>query len=675
MTAASAISENPAANRLIRVGVDTGGTFTDFVVLEGIDDEVGMRVYKCPSTPDGPERAILEGLDALGLDPGQCQIVHGSTVATNAVLERKGARVAYVANRGLGDVLTLGRQARAELYNLQPQPQPPPVPKQRCLEVDQRTAADGSEVTALTDAAVDALLNELRQSDVEAVAINLLFSYLNATPEQTLGKAIRDALPELVVCLSSEVLPEQREYERGMATWLNAAVAPLISRYLERLRAALNNAPLAIMQSSARSIDAAVAHRRAVNLLLSGPAGGLLAARHIGSGMENTRLLTFDMGGTSTDVALIDGDIRLTGEGKLAGWPVAVPMVDMHTIGAGGGSIARIDAAGMLQVGPESAGAAPGPVCYGKGGEAPTVTDANLVLGRLPASAKLGGEMALNADAARAALQRLGDEMGCDAESAARAVITLANEHMTEALRVISIQRGEDPADYCLLSFGGAGGLHVCALAEALGMSRAMAPMHAGVLSALGMLIAEPGRELSHGLGRSGDRPVARDVEAVFARLESQAKDELGREGVPAGDIRFRRQADLRYRGQSYCLLLDWQGLADTEAAFHAQHERRYGHRLENEVEWVNLRLSATSRQPSVALPDIASASDDVVPVGRQDVVGESEPVAIYARESLRCGHRIDGPAIVTEAVATTFLDRGWSAEVDEFGHLILTKA
>lgn len=664
-----------SAASIIRVGIDTGGTFTDFVVLETVNSECRMRVFKCPSTPDAPERAILQGLKALGLNPADTPgmaIVHGSTVATNAVLERKGARVAYVANAGLADILTLGRQARAELYNLQPQPQPPPVPEALCFEVRQRTAADGSEVAAFGDGDIEHLVNVLSEADVQAVAVNLLFSYLNDAPEQQIREQLKAALPDLLVCLSSEVLPEQREYERGMATWLNASVAPLISRYLQRLKQALGGVSLSIMQSSARSIDAGVAARRAVNLLLSGPAGGLLAARHLGGGR---RLLTFDMGGTSTDVALIDGELRLTGEGRLARWPVCVPMVDMHTIGAGGGSIARVDAAGMLQVGPESAGAVPGPVCYGKGGREVTVTDANLVLGRLPADARLGGELRLDEAAAQQALTKLGRQMNCDAPAAARAVIMLANEHMVEALRVISVQRGEDPADYTLLSFGGAGGLHVCALAEALGMRSAVAPVHAGVLSALGMLVARPGRELSHGLIRQPGQQLDGDaIETVFRDLETRAWQELALEGVDASSVECRRQADLRYLGQSHALLLDWQGIDATEAAFHDEHERRYGHRLDMQVEWVNLRVSASAPVPELVLPPLPAATADPVAAAYQRVVGEDSPVPVYQREALCAGQRFAGPAIVSEDVATTFIDRGWFAEVDEAGNLLLAK-
>jgi N-methylhydantoinase A len=372
----------------LQLGIDTGGTFTDFVLFDGCS----LRVHKVLSTPQAPEQAILQGIRELGLSTNGLRVVHGSTVATNAVLEHKGVRTVYIANRGLGDVLTIGRQARRELYNLQPEPLRPPVPAEHCLEVDARIGADGSRISEFSPQDKAALLAAIEKIQPTAVAINLLFSFLDDSDEQ----AIADWLPEgLFVSRSSEVLPEYKEYERGIATWLNAWIGPLVAGYLERLAQQLAPAPLAVMQSSGGTVSADRAGRKAVQLLLSGPAGGLTGARFIGQQAGQSKLMTFDMGGTSTDVALIDGEIRLTSEGHIGHWPVAVPMVDMHTIGAGGGSIASIDAGGLLRVGPESAGAAPGPACYGQGGRQATVTDANLVLGRLQPEAFLGGNMRL----------------------------------------------------------------------------------------------------------------------------------------------------------------------------------------------------------------------------------------------------------------------------------------
>lgn len=647
------------------LGIDTGGTFTDFVLFDG----ERLRIHKVLSTPAAPERAILQGIEALGLSTAGLRIVHGSTVATNAALERKGVRTAYITNRGLADVLTIARQARRELYKLQPGPEPPPVPRELCWEVGARIGADGVRVASLTDADRDALLAQVERYRPEAVAINLLFSFLDDRDERT----IEAWLPrDLFIARSSAVLPEYKEYERGIATWLNAWVGPRVAGYLERLNAALAPAPVAVMQSSGGTVSARLAGRKAVQLLLSGPAGGLTGARFIGQQAGYRRLLTFDMGGTSTDVALIDGDIRLTSEGHIGGWPVAVPMVDMHTIGAGGGSIATLDSGGLLQVGPESAGADPGPACYGRGGEQVTVTDANLVLGRLLPAAFLGGAMRLDTAAARQALARLARRMQVGVEAAAAGVIAIANEHMAQALRVISVQRGVDPRNFVLTSFGGAGGLHVCALAEALGMARALVPVHAGVLSALGMLVAPPSRQLSRTLtgvlGDIGETVIETELQALAA----QGRAELAAEGGDADAVEAAFSLDLRYRGQSYTLNLAWQGCVATCDAFETLHAQRYGHRLDSPVELVTVRCGLQGPALKVRLPPLA-AGNAAVP-GHTAAAGHSRPVPVYARAELGAGQRLDGPALVTETVATTWLPAGWSCAVDAVGNLLLER-
>jgi N-methylhydantoinase A len=649
------------------LGIDTGGTFTDFVLFDGRS----LRVHKVLSTPQAPERAILQGLHDMGLSTAGLQVVHGSTVATNAVLERKGVRTVYIANRGLADVLTIGRQAREELYNLQPQPRQPPVPQALCLEVAARIGADGARVDGFSDTDRQALLEAIRRLEPQAVAINLLFSFIDDSDERT----IASWLPEdLFVSRSSAVLPEYKEYERGIATWLNAWVGPLVAGYLECLNARLAPAPVAVMQSSGGTVSAARAGEKAVHLLLSGPAGGLMGARFIGQQAGRQRLLTFDMGGTSTDVALIEGDISLTSEGRIGPWPVAVPMVDMHTIGAGGGSIAAVDTGGLLQVGPESAGADPGPACYGQGGEVATVTDANLVLGRLQPDAFLGGAMSLDVDAARAVVARVALDLGIGIEAAAHGIVTIANEHMAQALRVISVQRGVDPRGHVLVSFGGAGGLHVCALAEALGMSRALVPVHAGVLSALGMLVAPRARELSRTRTGLLDGFTGAGLEAELHSLAEQGRAELQAEGVMAAEISAEYSLDLRYQGQSYTLNLAWQGMAVTRDAFHAAHEQRYGHRLSTPVELVNLRCGLRGRPPQIALPSLPASQ--TVPGRPQSaaVAGYAAEVTVWPRDVLQAGQKIAGPALVTETVATTWLPGGWCCTVDPVGNLLLER-
>ena len=659
------------------LGIDTGGTFTDFVLWQ----DGCLRVHKVLSTPAAPERAILRGIADLGLDPAGLVVVHGSTVATNAALEGKGARTVYIGNRGLEDLLTIGRQARTELYDLQPPPRQPPVPEDLCLGTGGRLDAEGRVIEPLTDDDLAELQARIAALAPEAAAINLLFSYLDDSAE----RAIAAALPAgLFVARSSATLPLLGEYERGIATWLDAALGPVVAGYLDRLQVGLPGARIAVMQSSGEAVAAAQTARHAVRLLLSGPAGGLVGAGYVGRAAGTKRLLTFDMGGTSTDVALVDGAPRLTTEGRIAGWPVAVPMVDMHTIGAGGGSIARIDAGGLLLVGPESAGADPGPVCYGNGGARPTVTDANLVLGRLRPEAFLGGRMTLDLGAARRALARLGRALGLTgvdaAERAAQGVIDLANEHMARALRVISVQRGLDPRGYTLCSFGGAGGLHVCALADALGMGRALVPARAGVLSALGMLVSPPGRLLTRTwLGLLAERGDA-EIDAALSTLADQGRAALAAEGQAPEHLRQEPSLDLRYRGQSYTLNLPWQGGAATAAAFHALHRERYGHDLDLPVELVNLRLRLTAPAAAVALEAAADADTGARALNQaaaagsdQRVFGCDTPARILPRQALTADAPLAGPAVILDEVATTWLAPGWQARRDDADNLHLT--
>jgi N-methylhydantoinase A len=645
------------------LGIDTGGTFTDFVLVAGGD----VRVHKVLSTPDAPERAILRGIRELGLERAGLRVVHGSTVATNAVLEGKGVRTLFVTNRGFTDLLTIGRQARQALYDLQPPVPPPPVPRELCHGTGGRMGSDGRVLEPLTAADLRAIEEAVERLAPMAVAVNLLYSYLDDGSE----KAIRSCLPDdLFVSLSSEVLPEIREYERGVATWLNAYVGPLVEGYLRRLREALPGSSVSVIQSSGDTVGAGQAGGQAVRMLLSGPAGGLVGAGFVGRLAGRDRLLTFDMGGTSTDVALVDGAPRLTSEGRIGRFPVAVPMVDMHTIGAGGGSIATVDAGGMLLVGPESAGADPGPACYGRGGTDATVTDANLVLGRLRPDAFLGGGMTLDVRAAAAALDRIAMRMGCSRFEAADGIVAVANEHMARALRVISVQRGEDPREFTLASFGGAGGLHVCALAEALEMTEAMVPVHAGVLSALGMLAGRPGRQLSRTLPGVLGELDADVVEAGFSELEIEGRAFLAEEGISLDSIAADRSVDLRYLGQSYTLNVTWTDPADAANRFRLRHLERYGHELDAPVELVNVRLGIHGRPVPFQLERVG-AGPPAEPRGWSDVGGIR--VSVYRRDELASDQVISGPAIVTETVATTWVASGWRCRVDPWGNLMLT--
>jgi len=654
------------------LGIDTGGTFTDFVLREAAT----IRVHKVLSTPGAPQDAILTGIKEMGLQSrvaaGQVMIIHGTTVATNAALEGKGVRTAYITNAGLKDVLLIGRQTRQQLYQLTPAKPKIPFDERLLLEVNTRLDAQGVLIEPLTAADLDELEQQIAILQPESIAINLLFSFLDPEQELQIEARFRDAY---FVSRSSLILPEQREYERGITTWLNAWIGPLIKSYLNSLSAALAPANLAIMQSSGLTISAKVAAERAVNLLLSGPAGGLAAALAIGHQTHQPRLMTFDMGGTSTDVALLEGEIRLTNQGKIASYPVAVPMADIHTIGAGGGSIAFVDAGGLLQVGPASAGAHPGPACYGRGGTAPTVTDANLVLGRLRSDAFLGGRMQLDKSAAASALQPLADQLQISVTELAFGIIRIANESMIQALRVISIQQGHDPRDFRLMSFGGAGGLHICDLADALDVTDAIVPLNSGVLSALGMLAAQPGRELvkTHQgiLHQLHDEALTAELNALLTIAQRELKDE--------GIIHTQHQyhLDLRYLGQTFSIAIAYHDITTAIADFHAMHSRLYGHALDKAVELVNLRVHVEAVRPPFTLP--TSLAVNATQQHREAVygaiVGEANPVPIYRRDMLADACLLTGPALITEDHTTVFLKSGWLASKDELGNLKLTRS
>ena len=677
------------------LGIDTGGTFTDFVVIH--DNQ--LRVHKVPSTPDDPSRAILQGIEDLGLTEtmaaGRLRIIHGSTVATNAVLEGKLARTLYVANRGFEDVLELGRQARQELYALQPAATPPLVPIEMRYGTGGRLTPDGELLEALTTTDLDALVAYAAASGADAVAVNLLYSFVDPTCEERIEAAlvsprvaglkseyeptIAGQREDLFVSRSSFVLPEYCEYERGIATYLNAALGPKIASYLNKLRNAVGSSNLTVMMSSGGTIAAAQAARRAVTLLLSGPAGGLVAAAQLGDQLHQPRLLTFDMGGTSTDVALIDGSgLRLSQEARIGAWPIAIATTDIHTIGAGGGSIAYIDEGGLLQVGPESAGAAPGPACYGTGGTQATVTDANLVLGRLQADEFLAGGMRLSLAAAMSSIAPLANRLGVPITEAALGIVRVANEYMAQALRVISVERGEDPRDFSLCCFGGAGGLHVCAVADALDMSRIVLPPHGAVFSALGMIQARPARNLSRSV-RVPLKAAAQTLSRMLAELDVDARAELAGDGWPVEDIATDCTLDLRYRGQSYWLNLPFaagEEMTQLSERFHAAHRARYGHRIDADIELVNLRVTAQGPVPqalNLAPTKVLNLnSDSATP--RHGAKRGTGMHRLFERDALVPGEAIAGVALITEPYTTTLVEAGWQAMLDAYGCLHLQR-
>lgn len=642
------------------LGIDTGGTFTDFVLLDR--STMSWRVHKVLSTPEAPQLAILRGIEELGLTlevrRGEVDIVHGTTVATNAALEGKGARTAYITNQGLGDVLRIGRQTRAELYSLAPTRPVIPVDPGLTFELSVRVDANGQVIVDPTEQDLAALVAAIAQHQPEAIAINFLFSYLNPDHEIMVEGLFAD---DYFVSRSSEVLPEYKEFERGATTWVNSWLGPRIEKYLSALQADLAPAAIAIMQSSGLTIAAQLAARKSVNLLLSGPAGGLSAAKFIADTVDRSALLTFDMGGTSTDVALINGEIALTNSGNIAGIPIGVPMADIHTIGAGGGSIAFIDHGGLLQVGPESAGADPGPACYGRGGNRATVTDANLVLGYLDANTQLADGLVLDLPAAEQAVADLADQLGQSLHETAKGIITIANEHMTQALRVISIQQGHDPRAFSLVCFGGAGGLHVCDLADALEMTEIIVPIHSGVLSALGMLTTQPGRELvqtfQHLITDIDDDLIQSQLEHLAAKGEG----ELASEGV--SDVARKDSLDLRYQGQTATLNVHYSGdLGQAATDFQELHQKQFGHKLQRGVELVNCRVHLEARQTLPELPEFSGGKKH----------SASSPV--IERRDLVVNSTATGPCLVIDEHSTVRVTERWSYRLDRYGSLQLTK-
>jgi len=663
----------------MRIGIDIGGTFTDFVFLNQSTGQ--FSTFKILSTPQAPEQAVLSGLAQnlkLINHKSTFSVVHGSTVATNSLLERKGAVTALITTRGFRDLLEIGRQNRPDIYDLFSHRSPVLVPENLRVEVAERGDHHGTPLVTLDPTTLEKIIDQLRQANVTSVAVSLLFSFLYPEHEKIIAKRLRQA--GFFVSLSSEVLPEFREYERTSTTVVNAFVSPVMDKYLARLEQESKAADFRVMQSNGGSIRAGQARREAVRCVLSGPAGGVVGARYVAQAAGFNHLLTFDMGGTSTDVSLCAGDIQVTTESEIGGLPIRIPVIDIHTVGSGGGSIAFVDAGGALRVGPQSAGADPGPVCYGRGGQHPTVTDANLILGRLAADQFLGGQMTLGFDAAQAALAQLGQEAGLSprarltlAQSAALGVIEVVNAHMERALRVISIQRGHDPQDFTLVSFGGAGSLHATNLAANLNIPRVLIPPGAATLSAFGMLAADVIKDYVQTVMVSGQIQFAELEEAILPLME-RGRVEVIAEGVPADAVTLEPLLDMRYKGQSYELAVPL--VPDFIKQFHTIHARAYGHNEpEMPVEIVNLRLRAVGhlpRPPLVGAKGVVSSAPD--PFERRPVVLAKDVASVpfYKGKQLQPGHRIIGPAVVTQPDTTVFVNTGDELSVDKFMNLMV---
>lgn len=676
-----------------RVGVDTGGTFTDVLLA----DSAGQVVASCKvlSTPDDPGRAVLAGIDRLLEQFGGAnqlagevdrltradlhEIIHGSTVATNALLESKTDAAAFITTAGFEDLLLLARQNRPELYALSPKRNDPPIPRSHTVGVRERIAYDGSILTTLTQFEVERIVNELKSLNVAAVAICLLHSYAKDAHEQQLAQAIRAQLPGVHLTVSSELLPELREYERAATCAANAVVAPTMARYIGALDKALGKGRLRIMASGGGTLPPSAVIERPVETVMSGPAGGVIGAWAMAQAATEPRIIGFDMGGTSTDVALCDQGPTRTTETTINALPIRLPVIDIHTVGAGGGSIAWIDEGGALRVGPQSAGADPGPACYGKQGENPciaTVTDAHAVLGHLRDGRRLGDALAVDAAAAHKAIGILAEQLGLSIEATAEGMLRVADAAMARAVQRVSVQRGHDVRAFTLVAFGGAGGLHACRLAEVLGMKRVLVPVHGGLLSAYGMLAAPPRYAFSHAVLERFDceyqgyhDPMRHPtVQEALVSLHKRAEHALDADGVERSAQVVKPALDLRFAGQSFEITVPCVGGAPVIDRFIDQHRKLYGYApVGRSIELVTARVEALGPTPMIT-PAKPTAL-------RQQCCGIDEASGVYIdRDALFPGTITPGPAMIEEYAATTVVPRGWLIFVLEDGQILLHK-
>jgi N-methylhydantoinase A len=649
------------------IAIDTGGTFTDCVWIEA----GRIRMLKVFSTPEDPSQAIAEALEKIGArDP--LTLLHGTTVGTNTLLQRKGARVALVTTAGFEDVIEIGRQARPKLYDFFFDRVEPLVPRELRFGVNERVTSEGEILLEPSAGELRKLAEKVAAKKPEAVAVSLLFSFANPKNEDAVARAFGEL--RVPLSISHQILPEFREYERTSTVVVNAYLQPVMERYLGKLEQRLGKARVFVMQSNGGITALSSATREPVRTVLSGPAGGVVGAAAMArrSGLE--RIISFDMGGTSTDVALVEGEARVSGQSEIAGFPVGVPMLDIHTVGAGGGSIARFDAAGASRVGPESAGADPGPICYGRGTQ-PTVTDANLILGRLQADHFLGGDFRLDAERTRRMVAQWLTQQGSklSVERFAAGIVRVVNATMEKAIRVVSIERGYDPREFALVAFGGAGGLHACELAEGLGIPRVIVPALPGALSAFGILVSDVVRDYSRTvLWRALDKLPYRKLDQEFSALRRKANEDLRREGWK-GKIGFDLNVDVRYRGQGYELNVPYT--LEMIEAFQREHERRYGYNYAGrEVELVTLRFRARIKSRNSMAASIAMVSRSPRAFAKTTVIFDGKKMAapVYARDELAGGRKLRGPAIVTEYSATTVVPPGKRFWIDRTGNLVI---
>jgi N-methylhydantoinase A/oxoprolinase/acetone carboxylase beta subunit len=653
---------------MIRIGVDTGGTFTDLVRL----DEHGLSIHKLRSTPDDPARAILSGIKELMGETSPTEVIHGSTVATNALLECKGARIALITTEGFQDVLAIGRQTRSQLYDFMVRGTRSIVDPSLIFGLTERLDYSGNVLEPIQESELAELTARLRQANVESVAVCLLHSYANPVHERKVG----DKLAEegFAVSASYKILPEYREYERCSTTVVNSYVTPIMSRYLERLEEGLGTR-LHVMQSNGGSISASQARASAVRTILSGPAAGAIGAQAVAQASGFNRVILFDMGGTSTDVTLCDRGLNTTNESQIGDFPVRLPMLDIHTVGAGGGSVAYIDSGGSLRVGPRSAGADPGPVCYGKGSEL-TVTDANLLLGRLDPTHFLGGHMSIDPERTAAHADAFAKTLQISATRLAEGIVQIANANMEHAIRAVSVQRGHDPRDFALLAFGGAGGMHACEIADALGIPTVIIPKYGGVLSALGMLLADVRKDYSQTILKLSNLVTFYDLEQHLAPLIDAAKEDLASEGFLSQDLVISCSLDMRYQGQGYEINVPFTPAF--RADFNREYERLYGYsNSDRTTEVVNVRVNAAGITRKYILPS-SPCEPKPLPVAKETrpawFGGNWRDTSIYHSEQLNTGMAGTGPAIITGGHSTIVIPPNFGFRIDDKGTLIATR-
>ncbi|MDP6078436.1 MAG: hydantoinase/oxoprolinase family protein [Arenicellales bacterium] len=670
---------------MLWVGIDVGGTFTDIVVY---DDKSGtVSAGKSPSTPSEPSDGVVNALKQLSVDLAKVSIFrHGATVATNTALERKGAQLGVITTQGFRDVLIIGRGNRTQLYDIKAVRPAGLVKRSRVLEVPERVGPDGQVITSIDEAAVIAATSRLRELGVEAIAVCFLHSYANPEPEREAVKLVERTWPDIPVCNSADVLAEHREYERFSTTALNAYIAPRMSGYLHDLAANLSAQGLTatpeVMSSSGGSWPLSEMARLPVNSMLSGPAGGVTGALEFARTIGVNDIITYDMGGTSTDTCLIrSGRYALTNDGMLGGLPNRAPAIEINTVGAGGGSLAYLGDGGFLNVGPRSAGARPGPACYGHGGTEPTVTDANVVLARLRPMQPLGGEIQINVEAANQAVDRLAKVLGLDRMKTAEGIIQIAITRMTVAIKEISVMRGIDPRDFSLFAFGGAGPLHAALIAEELDMARVIIPPLSGAFSAYGLLVADRRRDYSITWQRELTDVSITDLQDRLKPMRDAARLELLNDGFPEDRIRIEHSADMRYRGQAFELSVPLtqpiQNLDEVEQAFRQVYEERYTHADEGAVELVSLRIAAYGLTDKPQLPPLAESRDiEAALIGQRPChfTGKNLETEIYQREHLPAGARLTGPVLIEESGSITMVPPGFNLEHHPSGAMILTR-